>query len=167
MEHLATWYKRTFVVCRKREWKPTFRCHQWVLNRSVWLSRFSCRQVLKLCCKRNKKEKGETSTWKCLIFRTYSACKIISYYLKSKSKLGVAIRTIASWVSAFSDRDLACLITNSGQRWWWPRFLKPSSLRYLLPFCVFKYFSFLRVRVPVCLLFEYVKERKEARREWR
>ena len=28
-------------------------------------------------------------------------------------------------------------------------FLKLGSLRYLLPFCVFKYFSFFRVRVPV------------------
>ena len=38
----------------------------------------------------------------------YSACKIMSYYLKRRSQLVVAIRTIASWVSAFSDGDLAC-----------------------------------------------------------
>ena len=37
------------------------------------------------------------------IFRTYSACKIISYYLRRRSQLVVAIRTVASWVSAFSD----------------------------------------------------------------
>ena len=56
-----------------------------------------------------KEQKGERRNVDAfLIFRTYSACKIISYYLKSKSQLVAAIRTMVSWVSVFSDADLAC-----------------------------------------------------------
>ena len=49
----------------------------------------------------------------------------------------------------------------SGQRWWFPRFLKLDSLRYLLPLCVFKYFSFFRVRVPVVFYLNMSKKGKK------
>ena len=49
----------------------------------------------------------------------------------------------------------------SSQRWWFPRFLKLDSLRYLLPLCVFKYFSFFRVRVPVVFYLNMSKKGKK------